>query len=153
MRITIETRAVDHGHNAIRFRLRRGIDMKLEMDLLRDLLLYVEEKATRPESDLENIDLSGWTADQVAYHVVLAQEDGLIKATIDELPGDGDPEETYIAYTVHRLTSRGHELLGIIREAKHWRLLKQGASKAGVATVGALFSMGQAYLKTLFISE
>lgn len=121
--------------------------MKLEMELLRDLLLHVEEHAKRPISDIESIELNGWSEDQVAYHVILAEEDGLIRARIDHLPDDEDPELTYVAYNVHRLTSRGHELLGTIREPKHWKAIKDGSKKAGLATIGALVSFGEAYVK------
>lgn len=123
--------------------------MKLEVDLIRDLLLFVEVNAARPVSHLESIALEGWSEDQIAYHIILAEEDGLIKALVDEVPGNDDPENIYVTYTINRLTSRGHELLGVVRQPKHWRIIKAGAAKAGVATIGALFSLGQAYMATL----
>lgn len=147
MRVIVRTGAPHRAHTTIRFQLREGIGVKLEMDLIRDLLLYVEKHAERPESDLENIELKGWSQDQVAYHVILAKEDGLLKATVEKIPDDKDPIITHVGYTVHRLTPRGHELLGVIRVPKHWRTIKDGSKKAGVATIGALVSYGEAYAK------
>ncbi|MBB4002648.1 hypothetical protein GGR03_001723 [Aurantimonas endophytica] len=123
------------------------MDMKLELDLLRELLLYVEEKADRPVSALEDITIEGWTREQIAYHVIIAAEDGLIKAIIDDVPDTEDPDIVNVAYIVNRLTGRGHEMLGVIRAPKHWRWIKAQSSKVGVATVGALFKLGQDYVK------
>lgn len=125
----------------------RGDDMKLEMDLLRDLLLYIEEKATRVHSDLEDIQIDGWPGEEVAYHVVQAEADGLIKATITEIPGDDDPALLFIEYSVHRLTMRGHDFLGNIKEPSNWEAVKDGTKKVGAITVDAAVGIAQAYIK------
>ena len=125
----------------------REVDVKLEMDLLRDLLLHVEEKASRPYNDLEDIVLDGWTDDQITYHVVLAAEDGLLTATVDSLPDDEDPVIVHVTYSVHRLTSKGHELLGTIREPSAWIAVKGGVNKVGAVTVSVVSAVAQAYLK------
>lgn len=109
----------------------RGTRFEAREDLLRELLLYVEEKATRPHSDLETIQIDGWSKDQVDYHVALAVEDGLIKARVDELPDFDDPGILQIDYSVHRLTMRGHNFLGSIAERGNWDAIKGGAKKAG----------------------
>lgn len=121
--------------------------MKFEMDLLRELLLHVEETASRPYSDLEDIVLDGWTNDKITYHVVLAAEDGLLKATVDSLPDDEDPATRHVTYSVHRLTSKGHELLGSIREPAAWSAVKGGVNKVGAVTLSVMSAIAQAYLK------
>lgn len=122
--------------------------MKLEPDLLRELLLHIEEHATEVYSQMEKISLAGWSDKQVTYHVVRAEEAGLIQATIESLPDDTDPMFTHMDYNVHSLTFRGHELLGVIRTPAHWKLIKEGSKKAGIATVGAIFSFAEAYVKS-----
>ncbi|MDX1004622.1 DUF2513 domain-containing protein [Sinorhizobium medicae] len=124
-----------------------GRDLKLEMDLLRELLLYVEKNADRPHSDLENIEIDGWSKEQIEYHVVLAFEDGLIKARIDELPDFEDAGILHIDYSVHRLTMRGHNFLGSIVEPSNWEAIKGGAKKAGAVTTSLLYSIAEAYVK------
>jgi hypothetical protein len=121
--------------------------MKLDMDLLRELLIYVEEKATRVHSDLEGIEIGGWSGEEITYHVVLAESDGLIKATIDSLPDEEDPELAQIEYSVHRLTMRGHDFLGSVREPSNWEAVKSGTRKIGAVTVGAAVEFAKAYVK------
>lgn len=137
---------IESGHSRKVHMIRRD-NVKLEMDLLRDLLLYVEENASRPYNDLEDISLEGWTEDQVTYHVVLAEEDGLLTATIDELPDNDDPVIVHVTYSIHRLTSKGHELLGTIREPAAWGAVKSGVNKVGAVTVSVVTAVAQAYLK------
>lgn len=124
-----------------------GRDLKLEMDLLRDLLLYVEENADRPYCDLEDIELEGWSEDQITYHVVMAAEDGLIKATVDSLPDEDEPRILHIVYSVHRLTMRGHNFLGSIVEPSNWEAIKGGAKKMGVVTIDAAVDLAKAFVK------
>lgn len=143
----MKTRMGKLPDNVTRFRLEAGIDMKLEIDLLRDLLLYIEKNAVRPESQLEDIAIGNWSGDQIAYHVVLAEESGLIKATIESLPDNDDDTVWHVGYVVHRLTAAGHELLGTIREPRHWRAVKEGSKKAGLATLSAIASFAEAYVK------
>ena len=146
LRVTFPYRKPDLRH-AIRIPLNKGDDMKLEMDLLRDLLIYVEEEAKEPISDLQDIKIGDWTESDIAYHVILAEEGGAIKAIIDYLPNPENPDVPDVAYSIQRLTFNGHELLGSIREPKHWKAIKSGAKSAGVATVGALGTYAQAYMK------
>jgi hypothetical protein len=124
----------------------KGRDLKLEMDLLRELLLYVEEKADRPYCDLENIKIDGWSEDQITYHVIMAAEDGLVKATVDGIPDDDDPAIVHMDYSVHRLTMRGHNFLGSIQEPGNWEAIKGGAKKAGAVTVNLLYKVAEAYV-------
>lgn len=126
--------------------------MKLDMDLLREILIYVEEHATRVHSDLEEIAIDGWTSEQVAYHVVLAEADGLLKASLDTLPDQDDPVIVHTTYSVHRLTMRGHDFLGTIREPSNWDAVKAGTRKIGAVTVGAAVEFGKAFVR-MKISE
>lgn len=121
--------------------------MKLDMDLLREILIFVEEKATRVHSDLESIEIGDWTDEDIAYHIVLAESDGLIKATIDSLPDSDDPYIVHTTYSVHRLTMRGHDFLATIREPSNWEAVKAGTKKIGAISVGAAVEFGKAFVK------
>lgn len=114
-----------------RVKLRRA-DMKLEPDLLRALLIHVEGHAQRPHSNLECIEIDGWSQDEITHHVVMAHEDGLIKASIFELPGDGDLIE--YEYDIHGIHMRGYEFINLTRDEAVWRKTKDAAKKAGLAT-------------------
>jgi hypothetical protein len=125
----------------------REANMKLDMDLLREILIYVEENATRVHSDLHDIQIEGWTGEEVAYHVVLAAGDDLIKASIDKLPDDEDPVIVHTNYSVHRLTMRGHDFLGAVREQSNWEAVKAGTRKMGAVTVGAAVEFTKAFVR------
>ncbi len=125
-----------------------GGDMKFHLELLRDLLTYVEENANRVHSDLENIEIAGYSDDDVTYHVVLATESGLLDSTIDKLPDNEEPDLLNVAYSVHRLTAKGHNFLGSIQDEGNWVAVKDAAKKAGAFTVDAVVEVAKAYLKS-----
>ncbi len=103
--------------------------MKRDMDLLRALLLKIEELP--PAGDFTgNIEIEGHTPEEVAYHAQLAQDAGLIVARF--LP----PTNYFFA---QRLTYAGHEFLDAAREEKLWNKAKQTVlSNAGTLTLEAL---------------
>lgn len=120
--------------------------MRLQMDLVRDLLLYIEENAKRPVDDLEDISLPNWREDDIAYHVVLLEEAGLVAATINTIPDSDDPSLVEVLYSVRRLTFNGHEFLNTVREPEQWGIVKEGAKKAGAYTLGAIARIAEAYV-------
>ncbi|MFK4824832.1 DUF2513 domain-containing protein [Paenochrobactrum sp. BZR 588] len=121
--------------------------MKLEVDLLRDLLMYVEEKADRPISHLTEIILKDWEEQTVAYHVMLAAEAGLIIAHISEIPDEYEPIFLNIRYSVARLTFNGHQFLESIRDPKYWSFIKTTSKNVGNITIGMIGSIAQSYAK------
>jgi len=122
--------------------------MKLEVDLVRQLLLHIEEHATRPISDLDSIKIDSWTRDQIDYHIVLLEEAGLIEADLENLSDHNDPDVLYVSYNVHRLTYKGHELLETIRDDSVWRVVKEKARTVGAVTLPVVAQIGGAYIKT-----
>lgn len=122
--------------------------MKLDMDLMRDLLLFVEEQAVDPISSLGKISIDGWSNEQIEYHVIQAHEAGFLHAHIDTMPKPYDPMRIEVHYEVSRLTFAGHEFLGAIRQPKHWKAIKSGAKGLGLASLGAIGSFAQAYVKS-----
>lgn len=120
--------------------------MKLEPELLRDLLLHVEEHATRVWDELETIKLDGWSEDQVTYHVVRAKEAGLIDASVDKLPDDTNPAVVHVFYSVHSLTMDGHGLLEAVREPKRMREIKERAKQIGAGSAKLFWGVAEAYV-------
>ncbi|MVA50947.1 DUF2513 domain-containing protein [Agrobacterium vitis] len=82
----------------------RVADMKLEIDLLREVLLFVEEKAARPLNEIEQVSIPGYEDAAVAYHIILAEEAGLLVAQIDTLPDTDDDAVLHVGYSIQRLT-------------------------------------------------
>lgn len=137
------------GNTAPEFKYRVRADMKLDMDLVRELLLYVEEKADRPISHLEGITITRWSGDDIAYHVMLLEEAGYIKAYIDTVPDYENPIILHVNYTITRLTLSGHEFLDAARTPQHWAAIKGNAQKLGLNSLKAVGRIAESYVTDL----
>ncbi|MFS2096280.1 DUF2513 domain-containing protein [Pseudomonas sp. Pseusp11] len=113
--------------------------MKLEKDLVREILLAVEASDQTPNSWID-LTIENHGDDEIAYHVMLLHEAGLIVA--QDLCSMSDFD-----WRPKRLTMRGHEFLDTIRDGEVWRRTKAGAEKAGVAGLAVLLELGKAYGK------
>lgn len=113
--------------------------MKLDKDLVREILLAVEASKEDPLGWIQ-VDLEGREALEISYHVMLLHEAGLIV---------GQDLSTYdgLEWLPKRLTYKGHEFLDTVRDGEVWRRTKAGAEKAGVAGLGVLLELGKAYGK------
>jgi hypothetical protein len=99
--------------------IRRGVVVKRDMDLIRELLVYLEEK---PNDRHVEITLDGHDAFTIGYHLVLLYEAGLIA---------GEPSVTSTGRVIKvlpfRLTWEGHEFLSTARDVSVWRKTKAKA--------------------------
>ena len=113
--------------------------MKLDKDLVREILLAIEASDQTPDSWID-LAIDSHSEDEVSYHVMLLHEAGLIVA--QDLCSMSDFD-----WRPKRLTIRGHEFLDTVRDGEVWRRTKVGAEKAGVASIGFLLELGNAYGK------
>ena len=95
--------------------------MKRDMDLVRKLLAYFEDKADDQHVLASTIAFEGYAADPltVDYHLILLYEAGFIA---------GEPRRSrtgrMISVLPFRLTSEGHEFLAAARDESVWRKVK-----------------------------
>ena len=113
--------------------------MKLDKDLVRDILLALEADEGDPR-ELKNIEVPGWTDEQVAYTVCILAEGGLIEATDLSDMCNWD-------WRAQRLTYAGHEYVDTIRDGEVWRKTKEVAGKAGAFSLQLLLESGKAIVK------
>lgn len=99
----------------------RGLPVKRDMDLIRKILLTVEENPSDSVPRMPT--LSGWSDDTVAYHLVLLKEAGFVDGTKSSAMGRPT------SYMMIRLTWPGHEFLDAARDDTVWNKAK--------ATIGA----------------
>ncbi|MCX7779641.1 MAG: DUF2513 domain-containing protein [Negativicutes bacterium] len=101
--------------------------MKLDLDLMRKILLTIEEKAVFG-TYLSLKDLTDDPAEhpKYAYHVMLLLDDDLIVTAQAPLLGLGYPD-----YPIERLTMKGHNFLNNIRDDTVWRKVKDVLIKVG----------------------
>jgi hypothetical protein len=91
--------------------------MKRDMDLIRKVLLEIEGCTG---DDIRNIRIDGYSHDQIAYHVYLLHDAGLIEANI--LYGMGSVKPTN--YAIFRMTWAGHDFLDACRDEGMWQKAK-----------------------------
>lgn len=115
--------------------------MKLDKDLVREILLAIEASDTSPHETISLV-IEPWSRKEISYHVILLHEAGLIKANDVSFLADD-----FFVWEPQRLTYQGHEFLDTVRDGEVWRRTKAGAEKAGVAGLGVLLELGKAYGK------
>lgn len=113
--------------------------MKLESDLVREILLRLEADEGDPRA-LKDIEVPDFTTQQVAYHIEKLFEAGLVEAHDLSTMSGYDWRATALTY-------EGHEFLNTIRDSKIWKTAKTIASQAGVFTLRALMESAKAAAK------
>lgn len=101
--------------------------MKRDMELIRKTLFKIEEEVGTTVKF--NIEIEGYTMDQVAYHCSLLYDGGLIK---DYKAQYGSGELSM--FSVSGLTWKGHEFLDTIRNDTVWKKTKDTIVKRGLST-------------------
>nr|WP_176704158.1 DUF2513 domain-containing protein [Pseudomonas sp.]QDK64831.1 hypothetical protein pA16J1_p17 [Pseudomonas sp.] len=118
--------------------------MKLDQDLVREILLAVEDTSHSPEESI-TLTLENRTSQEVSYHVMLLDEAGFLVGNDASFM-----EDVFPVWQVKRLTYKGHEFLDTVRDSEVWRRTKAGAEQAGGAGLGFLLEIGKAYGKQVF---
>ncbi|WP_262299674.1 DUF2513 domain-containing protein [Microvirga sesbaniae] len=117
--------------------------MKRDMDLIRNLLLTLESSDRDPNKPMPlsskdaDLELEGYTSEQVDYHVMLLYEAGFIR--------HHGVHEGEVVFS--RLSWEGHEFLDAIRDPEVWKKTKEGASKVGGFGVGLIKDLATGYIK------
>lgn len=116
--------------------------MRRDMDLLRSLLLKLETFSDDAHSiwniSYDELPIDGFTVDQVAYHLGLAVEAGLIDQ------GGGGAMNSFM---FRRLTWEGHDFVDAIRDDEIWRKTRQGASAAGGFSLELLRDLAKGFIR------
>lgn len=118
--------------------------MKRDMDLIRLLLLYMENK-TATEGILDrSITVDGYTETQIGLHLNMMADAGLLVFEASKTKS-GRIIETY----PFELSWKGFEYLDIIRDPEVWRESKLAAKKIGGASFDMLIAFAQATVMQL----
>ena len=103
--------------------------MKRNLDLLRHILIAVEERREAFGSD--ELVLHGFDGAEILYHVGLLIEAGYLTGVVHK------PLSGQDSYTITGLTFAGHDYLDAVRSARIWQSVKDVARQTGVTlTVG-----------------
>lgn len=109
--------------------------MKLDMDIIRDLLLQVE--GLKPYEEVLHIDSNNLVE---AEHIELLIESSLCYGNINKLTS-GVP-----LGHINRLTWEGHQFLNTIRDDETWSKTKSALSKLGAFTIELIQKVALNYI-------
>lgn len=109
--------------------------MKRDMDLVRNLLLAIEDAAGTELRHQPSI--PSFTEEQVTYHLDLMKDAGLIDATVVS-------SKTDLCFIGISMTWAGHESLDKVRDLEIWSKAKDGAKKVGSWSIGLLADLAKA---------
>ena len=99
--------------------------MKRDMDLVRELLLYLERSSK--ESTRKRVAVDGHSREETNYHLLLLLDAGLIEGRrIKSFQGN--------AVLVERMTWAGHDFLEAIRPPGVWHRVQKKIAPLGGAT-------------------
>jgi Hypothetical protein (DUF2513) len=102
----------------------RRAPMKRNMELVRDILLSVQNRSTA--TDYSPVDISGYERPVIRRHVELLIEAGLL----DGSPSGGGGEPG-----IKDLTWQGHDFVGALQDKGVWHTIKTKLSPEQLATV------------------
>jgi len=124
---------------------RKTIEMKRDMDLIRDLLLYVENDRKfngQTEFILDNsreIGMPDRSIEEITYHVVLLVKAGYLEGTADSMWP-----------VISRLTWQGHEFLDNIRDQDVWSKTKERIKGLQSVAISIIAAIAEAEVKKKF---
>ena len=91
--------------------------MKRDMDLIREILLAVENG---PERGIENFKIGSFFRDQIIHNIRLLKKAEYIEGAIYESDNAG-----VLGYRIFRLTWAGHDFLEACRDEGRWTKAKE----------------------------
>lgn len=116
--------------------------MRRNMDLLRLLLLKLETLNDEANSiyvyQYDELMVENFTQDQVAYHLDLAIEAGLV-----DQGGSG----VMNGFMFRRLTWDGHDFVDAVRDDDIWKKTRQGATAAGGFSLDLLKDLAKGFIR------
>lgn len=111
--------------------------MKRDMDLVRGMLLAIEDDVLRFGEGTDNGGLDA-PDDVITAHLRLLEQAGLIEVMSRPISGP---------IYIRGLTWDGHDFLDAVRDPEVWKRTKDGALTVGGWTFGLMKELGVAYLK------
>ena len=119
--------------------------MKRDMDLIRDLLLRIEETPANAHPD--DIAVEGYDEAAINEHLEMLIQDGFVAGKVN-YSGMGD-ERIYLV-VVKRLTWKGHDFVDTIRNDTVWKNTKRTIlEKGGAMSLEIVSAIAAGFAKQL----
>ncbi|KQP89824.1 hypothetical protein ASF57_23595 [Methylobacterium sp. Leaf117] len=135
-------RRQSHAHGST-----SGEAMKRDMDLVRSILIEIEEGRYTFDFDTLKVETDDQMYElmKLKHHIAI-----MVQAELINLSGNSPlwrEDAPYNQIEVVGLTWKGHDFVDAIRDPAVWRKTKEGASKVGGAGFGFILELGKAYAK------
>jgi hypothetical protein len=119
--------------------------MKLDMDLIREILLWCEERIPDETRSFttDDLEIEGHTHFQIKYHVKLLADNGYLEVIDGSTMGD-----PYF-YFLKCLTLDGYQFLALIKSDKVWKSIKEVLGKVGLAAIPVVMNLIAPNIKLL----
>jgi Hypothetical protein (DUF2513) len=123
--------------------------VRRDIDLVREILLRLESLDAGSGAPIPldvgegPIEISGYTKKQIAYHLRIMADGGLIEV---QHPGFQGPGDTRIP-RFGGLRWVGHEFLDDVRDPETWRATKQKIAKLGGVSLQFAWEIAKLYLR------
>ncbi len=138
---------MSRSHREAEFDHQYGFAMKLDLDLIRELLVKLEEKGSSHETkfvraDDEDMAVEGFDLEQIEYHLAQLWKSGLI-----ETGGSGSGIGASGDFFFRDLTWSGHEFVNAVRGKDVWQKTKDRLKPVGGWTLGIAGDVAKAIFK------
>lgn len=117
--------------------------MKLQPDLIRDILIWCEENLSHESVIIANqIKIDRYTSDEIIYHCEILKDAGYIL---------GKPLKSFERRDVvlYHLTLEGHQLLDLVRNENFWNRISNFLEKAGIKPLPIIIQ----FLETILLAK
>jgi len=115
--------------------------MKRDMDLVRKLLLYLEDTVDYKPLRSSDIAIGGYSDAQIGYHLRILADGGLI----DVIDTNSMGSKTFGCF-VKDITWKGHEFLDAVRDDGVWSHTMEKLKPLGSASLEVVKSVAIAYI-------
>lgn len=108
--------------------------MKLNLDCMRDILLYMEKTDYLQSLEMSRVyaELLSYPQSEINYSLLKLEEAGFIKMSFTPY------EENILFISLDDITYEGHQFLANIRENRIWNGVKEIAGKIGATSLDAI---------------
>lgn len=118
--------------------------MKRDMDLVRELALWLERKDDHAVRKPQDIEIDGYSFGQIGYHLNRMYEAGLISG---EVLKSKSTQDRIIEVWPFDLSWAGHEFVDSVRDPEIWAKTKAGIHVAGGFSLDLIKALAKGFLK------
>lgn len=119
--------------------------MKRDMDLIRKILRSID--ANEDEGAISGMQIEGYSHEEIAFHVMLLDEAGIIRANIECDEGSKIPE----GYAIYAISREGYAFLDAFSNERLWKKAQSMIGDIGDAPIRLVIPLFMELIKARII--